>query len=280
MLATLLKPLSALPLPLIHQLGAGLGWLLSLAPSKTKRHVIANMTQSNLFQNEVAAAARQNFISTGKAILETPYILNSSNTAVAKLIREVHGWDLVKSSIEKGNGIIFLTPHMGCFEITSLYFALHHPITVLYRPPKKKWVSPLLLGRKRENITLAEANTNGVRKLLKALKKGESVGILPDQTPAAGEGEWADFFGKTAYTMSLASKLATKTDASVIMAFGERLNNGEGYALHLSTVDSIATPALLNKAIEKQIEQCPTQYYWSYKRYKARKKSKASRPQQ
>lgn len=278
MLATLLKPLSALPLSLIHRLGAGLGWLLYLASSKTKRHVIENMSQSNLFTNDLSSAARNSFISTGKAILETIYILNSDDKKVAKLIREVHGWDLVENSVKEGKGVICLTPHMGCFEIASLYYGLHNPITVLYRPPKKKWLTPILNGRKRPNITLAEANTNGVRKLLRALKKGESIGILPDQVPAAGEGEWADFFGKTAYTMSLASKLATKTDATVIMAFGERLDNGQGYALHLTKVDSIATPALLNKAIEKQIEQCPTQYYWSYQRYKVRRKSRAKRP--
>ncbi len=279
MLATLLKPLSALPLALIHQLGAGLGWLLYLVSSKTKRHVVENMAQSKLFPNELSAAARKSFLSTGKAILETPYILNSDNQKVAKLIREVHGWDLVDNSVKEGKGVICLTPHMGCFEIASLYYGLHHPITVLYRPPKKKWLTPILNGRKRPNITLAEANTKGVRKLLRALKNGESIGILPDQVPATGEGEWADFFGKTAYTMSLVSKLATKTNATIIMAFAERLDKGQGYALHITKVDSIATPALLNKAIEAQIKRCPSQYYWSYQRYKVSKKSRAKRPQ-
>jgi KDO2-lipid IV(A) lauroyltransferase len=151
---------------------------------------------------------------------------------------------------------------------------LHYPITVLYRPPKKQWLAPLVQGRKRHNITLAKANASGVRKLLKALKKGEAIGILPDQIPATGEGEWADFFDKPAYTMTLASKLAEKTGATVISAFGERLDKGKGYALHLTKVESIGTTILLNQAIETQIKQNPGQYYWSYNRYKISRKSR------
>ena len=119
---------------------------------------------------------------------------------------------------------------------------------------------------------LAPANTNGVRKLLQALKRGEAIGILPDQIPAKGEGDWAPFFGKPAYTMLLASKLAEKTGATVIMAYGERLPDGEGFKIHLTELPegAIATPALLNQAIEKQIAQNPSQYLWSYPRYKVR----------
>ena len=106
---------------------------------------------------------------------------------------------------------------------------------------------------------------------MQALKKGEAIGILPDQIPAAGEGEWADFFGKPAYTMTLASRLAEKTGATVIMAFGERLADGQGYRIHLTKVESIATPDLLNQAIEQQIKQKPEQYLWRYNRYKTRR---------
>ena len=103
---------------------------------------------------------------------------------------------------------------------------------------------------------------------------------MPDQIPAEGEGEWVDFFGKPAYTMSLASKLAEKTGATVIMAFGERLKNGAGYNIHLTKIDSIATPALLNKAIEQQIAQKPSQYLWSYNRYKLRSHALKKQAQQ
>jgi KDO2-lipid IV(A) lauroyltransferase len=277
MLRLIVKPLSLLPLPILHFLGRVLGWILFLVARKAKSRTIANIMQSGLAPNQIRSSAKQSFIAIGEAILETPYIWHSNNQKIAQLMRGVKGWSHVEAAIKHNKGIIFLTPHMGCFEITSLYYALHHPITVLYRPPKKKWVASLISGRERHNITLAEANANGVRKLLKALKKGEAIGILPDQIPAAGEGAWADFFGKPAYTMTLASKLAEKTGAAIIMAFGERLPNGKGYILHLSDLASIATPALLNQALETQIAQNPSQYYWNYNRYKVSRKSKIKR---
>ena len=274
MLHLIFKPLSLLPLPILHALGKALGIILFFVASKAKRRAAENIAQSQLFTGTIESVVKRNFIATGKAILETPYIWNSDNHRIGNLMQQVHGWDIIEEAIQSQQGIIFLTPHMGCFEITSLYYARQHPITVLYRPPKKKWLMPLVNGRKRPNVTLAEANANGVRKLLKALKNGEAVGILPDQIPASGEGEWADFFGKPAYTMTLASRLAEKTKATIIMAFGERLDNGQGYALHLTKIDSIATPSLLNQAIEKQIAQAPNQYYWNYHRYKVSRKSR------
>mgnify|MGYP000046428973 FL=1 len=181
-------------------------------------------------------------------------------------------WHLVDEALTKGKGLIFLTPHLGCFEITSIYYASHHPITVLFRPPKKSWLAPLIdSGRVKGQVKLAPANAQGVRALMQALKRGEAIGILPDQIPAAGEGEWADFFGKPAYTMTLAGKLAEKTGATVIMAFGERLTDGQGYRIHLTKVESIATAGLLNQAIEQQIKQKPEQYLWRYNRYKTRR---------
>jgi len=275
MLRFIFKPLALLPLPTLHFLGNALGHVLYLSARKAKSRTIENITQSGLFPDQTMQAVRQSFIGMGKAILETPYIWNCNSQQVGDLMQQVHGWESIELGLSANKGIIFLTPHMGCFEITSLYYARNHPITVLYRPPKKKWLMPFInTGRTRRNITLAEANASGVRKLLQALKKGEAIGILPDQIPASGEGEWADFFGKPAYTMTLASKLAEKTGATVIMAFGERLDNGKGYALHLTKVDSIASPSLLNQAIQRQIKQAPSQYYWNYHRYKISRKAK------
>jgi len=279
MISTLLKPLSLFSLPTIHRLGAALGCILYYCLPQIRSRTRENMLQSKLFPELAQSnqALKLTFTELGKAMLETPAIWQTAHHKIGEMVKEVHNWQAVEQALAKGKGIIFLTPHLGCFEITSLYYGLHHPITVLYRPPKKDWLMPLIMaGRTRNNVSLAPANTSGVRMLMQALKNNEAIGILPDQIPAAGEGEWADFFGKQAYTMLLASKLAEKTGATVIMGFGERLADGKGYAIHLTTLDdhAIATPALLNAALETQIKQCPTQYYWNYHRYKVSRKSK------
>jgi Kdo2-lipid IVA lauroyltransferase/acyltransferase len=274
MLKLIIKLFAILSLPSLHRLGVGLGWVIYFCSPKSAKIQKENIKNSGLAKNnaQFKAILHENIGESGKAVLETFGIWQKKEAELLPLIKRVHNWQLVKDALHLGKGLIFLTPHLGCFEITSIYYGSKHPITVLYRAPKQAWLMPLIqAGRTRTGVTLAEANASGVRKLMQALKRNEAIGILPDQIPAEGEGEWADFFGKPAYTMTLATKLAEKTGAAVIMAYGERLPNGAGYEIHLQKVDSIATPALLNKAIEAQIEQKPSQYLWRYNRHKQRR---------
>lgn len=279
MLKILSKILSRLSLPTIHRMGKILGTLLNLLTPNTARIQRENIRQSGLYKSEAEfkLMVKENIAETGKAILETLAIWEWSEQEALSKIQSVRNWHLINEALARGKGLIFLSPHLGCFEITSIYYGHYHPVTVLFRPPKKSWIAPMIhAGRSKGKIKLAPANTAGVRLLMQALKNNEAIGILPDQNPAAGEGEWAPFFGKPAYTMSLASKLAEKTGATVIMVYGERLADGRGYIVHFSKLEdhAIATPALLNHAIEEQIKQCPTQYYWSYHRYKVSRKAK------
>jgi KDO2-lipid IV(A) lauroyltransferase len=274
MLTFIAKLISCLSLAKIHALGSLLGWCIHLLTPNAARMQHENLRQSRICKDEATfnKTLKVNTLQTGKAILETLAIWQWPQKKALSTVKGCNNWHLVEEALDRGKGLIFLTPHLGCFEITSIYYAAKHPITVLFRPPKKSWLSPLIdSGRVKGQVKLAPANAQGVRALMQALKKGEAIGILPDQIPAEGEGEWANFFGKPAYTMTLASKLAEKTGAAVIMAFGERLANGQGYEIHLTQVDSIATPSLLNQAIEAQIRQKPQQYLWRYNRYKQRR---------
>ena len=242
---------------------------------QTVRLINDNLRQSNLFaeSEDLKPIVKKNLQELGKSIFESLAIWQKPKPEVLRWVKSTSNWKVIDNAIKKGKGIIFLTPHMGCFEITSLYYGNSHPITILFRPPKRKWLSILsAAGRSNGKIKQAPANSSGVRMLLQALKNGEAIGILPDQIPAKGEGEWAPFFGQSAYTMTLVSKLANKTGAAVIMAFGERLENGEGFALHLNQLDdgAIQSTAMLNHAIEEQIKQKPLQYLWAYPRYKTR----------
>jgi Kdo2-lipid IVA lauroyltransferase/acyltransferase len=278
MLKTFVKLFAILSLPSLHRLGVGLGWLIYFCSPKTATIQKENIKNSNLAKNDAQfkAILHENIAETGKAILETFGIWQKSETEILPFIKQVHHWQTVEDALQAGRGLIFITPHLGCFEMTSIYYGSKYPITVLFRAPKQAWLTDLMqAGRSRTGVTLAEANGAGVRKLMQALKRGEAIGILPDQIPAEGEGEWANFFGKPAYTMTLACKLAEKTGAAVILAYGERLPNGTGYDIHLTRLadGAIATPAMLNKAIEAQIAQKPSQYLWRYNRYKQRRHS-------
>ena len=275
LITVVLRLLSKLPLPAIHGLGIGLGWLAVLSNSKYVRLMKQNLASSQIASNQedCKRILHQNIAETGKAFLETFAIWFKPYEKLNKLYQGCSGWEFVEKALKNKQGIIFLTPHLGCFESTSLYYGQFHPITVLFRPPRQAWLMPLIYeGRQRGQVSLAPANQQGVKQLLQALKRGEAIGILPDQAPYEGEGEWAPFFGRPAYTMTLASKLAEKTGAQVLMAFGERLPKGRGYDIHIKPVveGGINTPELLNQEIEKAITQCPSQYMWIYDRYKVR----------
>jgi KDO2-lipid IV(A) lauroyltransferase len=146
-------------------------------------------------------------------------------------------------------------------------------MTVLYRRPKQDWLAPLIEEGRGANLKLAPADLSGVRRLLKALKNGEAVGMLPDQVPGNGEGAWLPFFGRPAYTMTLAARLA-ETGATVLLAYGERLHYGAGYHLKLFPLstplagDLTQRATQLNRELESLIRQCPEQYLWGYNRYK------------
>ncbi|HYD33983.1 MAG TPA: lipid A biosynthesis acyltransferase, partial [Methylophilaceae bacterium] len=201
--------------------------------------------------------------------------------SVLKWVRECHGWEHVEHALTRGKGIIFLTPHLGCYEITSIYYAARHPITVLYRPSRQKWLTPIMdKGRSRGKVRLAPTNLSGLRNMLRSLHRGEAVGILPDQVPESGEGVWARFFGRPAYTITLVEKLVNATDATVLLAFGERLPSGRGYHLHIKPLSGSASPQNMNDAIERLVRSKPEQYLWSYRRFKIPPHTADSRPQE
>lgn len=269
----LFRLLAALPLPLLHALGSAAGWLAYLCSPTYRRHLRAFMAQA--LGEESARAARGDAVAAaGRMVFELPKIwLHPLDEAVA-LIREVRGWEHVEAAQAAGRGIVFLTPHLGCFEITAQYYAAHAPIAVLYRPPRFAVVQEMIeAGRARPMLKLAPADLSGVRSLIKALKKGEAVGMLPDQAPKVGEGKWLPFFGRPAYTMTLAARL-TETGATVLMAFGERLPGGAGFHLHFRPPtmplegDLETRAAAINREIEVLVRECPGQYLWGYNRYK------------
>ncbi|MDR1994211.1 lysophospholipid acyltransferase family protein [Azonexus sp.] len=262
--------LSRLPLWLVHALGGWLGRLTYLVSPTYRRNLQGNMAQAGIDPALCGAAA----VEAGKQMTELARIwLRPLAEANAQVV-EVVGGELVAAARQAGQGIVFLTPHLGCFEITAQYLSALGDITVLYRAPKSAAAQELILtGRKRAQLHLAPADLSGVRALIKALKKGQMVGMLPDQAPKTGEGVWLKFFGRYAYTMTLAARL-TETGAAALLTWGERLPGGRGYRIHFLppsqplSGSTIERAQQINHEIEALIRQCPTQYLWGYNRYK------------
>jgi len=272
MLLLLFRQLACLPLSWLHRAGAALGWLVYWCSPSYAGRMRENLYASGVCSGEAQCDAllRAAVAETGKGVTELAAVWFGADEKVARLVLECDRWDIVEAARRRGEGIIFLTPHLGCFEISALYAAQRMPLTVLYRPPKQDWIEPLMVaGRSRWHATVAPANLKGVRMLYKALARGEAIGLLPDQAPGVGEGVWADFFGRPAYTMTLVRRLQQASGAALIMAFARRLPAGRGYLLRFEELPvQDLDEAALNRAVEAQVRRCPEQYLWGYNRYK------------
>lgn len=281
-MTVLLRLLAGLPLAWLHRMGEALGWLVYWASPVYAKRMRANLAASGIYagQHELDRALKANIAETGKGAMEIAKIWFGDFEQVAGLV-ECRDWNVVEAAQREGCGIIFLTPHLGCFEATAIYAAQTVVLTALYRPPRQAWLERLMVrGRSRGRTQVAPANLRGVRTLYKALKRGEAVGLLPDQAPQFGEGAWADFFGRPAYTMTLPGRLQKQTGAAVIFTFAERLPAGRGYVLHLERFQGGALDEhALNRAVESLVRRCPTQYLWSYNRHKVPRGARAPVPE-
>ncbi|HEY8023962.1 MAG TPA: lysophospholipid acyltransferase family protein [Burkholderiaceae bacterium] len=270
MLLRLFQLLSAFPLRFLHVLGSVLGRIVYFASPAYRKRLRENITRAGY-----GARLSEAINESGKSILELPFVWCAKPERVMAMAR-IDNWEVAQQALDSGRGVIFLTPHLGCFEIIAQAIAQHTPLTALYRPPRKEVLRPLIEGaRARHNLILAPANLAGVRTLLKTLKKGAAIGLLPDQVPQKGEGVWAEFFGKPAYTMTLPGKMQKMTGAAVLLSYAERLPAGAGFVIRFVRFEHElnGTPeqqaGAINASMEQLIAACPAQYFWSYNRYKS-----------
>ena len=266
----LLRLVARLPLALLHVIGAILGWVVYLLSPRYRGMIRNNLQAAGLGTARLRATVVSE---TGKGVLEIPAVWLRPQGAV-DLVVEARGWEHVETAARARKGFIFLTPHLGCWEVTGQYISSRMPITVMYSPPNMRSLEPLMQeGRNRGSaMNSVPADMRGVRAMLKALKRGEAIGILPDQVPGVGEGEWAEFFGRPAYTMTLVGRLAQQTGAPVLLCYSRRLARGRGYRFEIEPLlepRPLESPVrTLNRSLEQLIRRCPEQYLWSYNRYK------------
>ena len=266
------KILSRLPLWLLHVMGALFGWLIFILSASYRHSFRANVYKAGLrwwqWWSAVGAA--------GKLVAEIPRLWIGKPVKVTW-----NGEQLLQDALKADKGVVFLTPHLGCFEITAQAYAERYglngrPMTVLFRLPRQQWLADWVrASRQRSGMDTAPSTLAGVKKLFKVLKSGQCVGLLPDQVPPEGLGVWLPFFGHNAYTMTLSARLAIQTGATVLLAWGERLSWGRGYVVHvlplgedLSSEVEVAA-GQINRAMERLIRLAPGQYLWGYERYKA-----------
>jgi KDO2-lipid IV(A) lauroyltransferase len=280
---TLIRWLSHRSLGFLHILGAALGWLTwALSPSYRRRGR-ENARLAGVSSAEERAAIAQ----AGRMVGELPWLWMSKDARpISRWAQWAEGGELIDAALANGRGLLLLTPHLGAFEVCAQAYAERYgaaqPMTALYRPARQPWLRELEVdARNRPGLVTAPATLAGVRQMIRALRRGETVGLLPDQVPPEGMGVWAPFFGQPAYTMTLAPRLVQQTGCAWLLMWSERLAGARGYRVHVAAPSEplpttaaddaalqLACASALNREMERLILRCPEQYLWGYHRYK------------
>jgi Kdo2-lipid IVA lauroyltransferase/acyltransferase len=281
----MLRWLSHRSLGFLHALGAVLGWAAFALSGSYRRRLRANAA----IGGASAAQWRASVAHAGRMVGELPRLWLRPREQALSPTAQWQGAERLDRALDAGRGLLLLTPHLGAFEVIAQAYAerfgARQPMVALYRPAKQPWLRELEeSSRNRPGLLTAPASLAGVRQMLRALRQGQTVGLLPDQVPPDGMGVWAPFFGQRAYTMTLAAKLSLQTGAPMLLMLGERLPQAQGWRIHVfdmpealpdakafngdDEAHQVACAAVMNRAMEFLIRQCPEQYLWGYNRFK------------
>lgn len=275
---------SVWPLAALHALGGALGWLVWAASPGYRKQFRANVAQAGLPFD----VARPAIAEAGRFVAELPKLWMRPQTESCLGNVRMEGQVHAKAAFAKGKGVIFFGPHCGSFELGPQALAeVYGPITAIYRPARKAWLAEIEQAtRQRPQLTVVPASLSGIRLMHKTLKANQAVALLTDQVPPEGLGVWAPFFGKPAYTMTLAARLALQSGAVLLPVSCERLPNGNGYVVQIRPpvagvtdepkADILAAVTRINEAIETIVRSQPGQYLWGYGRYKTPRKDAAT----
>ena len=281
LLYLLASAIGHLPWPWLRGIGDGIAWLWRRMGGRESRVAGRNLElacpelppeQRETLQGEILRT-------TARQALETLRLWTRPHRDNLRLIRETQGLDLFDAAIASGKGVIVAAPHYGNWELLNQWLASRTPLAILYRPPESA-LGEAFLRRVRaddgDRVTQIRAQAAGIRQLFKRLRDGGVVGILPDQQPKSGDGEFAPFFAVPAYTMTLLPRLAERSGATVLFAYCERIGD-LAFALRIEPApediacgDTMLATAALNAAVERIARRDPAQYQWTYKRYTLR----------
>lgn len=227
---------------------------------------------------EQAALCRRSLQNMVFLFFEFAQLAHWPRAQLLEQITEVQGKTLLDDLFAQQQGALVLVPHFGNWELFCAFLGHHYRFAALYDPPKISSLEPVILkARERFQGELYAIDAGGMRKLLKALQQGVLVTLLPDQVPHREQGVYAPFFGHPALTMTLAHRLAQKSQHRVVMASIERVADGQGLHYRLvieslledtRSLDAEEFATVMNRSIARLVERAPEQYQWEYKRFK------------
>ncbi len=284
----LVKVFAALPRPLARGLAISLAHLIRILHRRLTKVARRNLELAfpEKSRAERDRIVREVFTSLGRQLAEFAKFPQYTRGNVSR-VAVYDGYENFQSANERGKGVLFLTAHLGAWEIGSFVHSLHgHSLHVLVRPLDNPYLDNLTREYRTLHGNTVISKDEFARGLISAMRKGETVGILMDTNMTPPQGVFVDFFGHLACTASGVARVAAKTDAAVVPAFTIWDGQIGKYRIHFEPMipliksgdaeaDAVANTQNFTKVIEAFVRKYPGQWLWVHRRWKTRPEGEA-----
>ena len=279
----LVKFIGALPRPLARAVGIGLGWLIYLLHGKLRHVGMKNLALAypEKTRHQRARILRGEFTSLGRQLAEVCLFPKLTRENLNKVV-VYDGFENFERALAHGKGVLFLTAHLGAWELSAFAHALQgYPLSVVMRPLDNPYLDEMVRHYRGMHGNSMVDKDDFVRGLLAAMKAGGTVGILMDTNMTPPQGVFVDFFGIPACTASGLARIAQRTDAAVVPGYAAWDRVLRKYRLRFDApvtlvrtgddeADATANTAKFTKIIEDYVRRYPDQWLWVHRRWKTR----------
>ncbi|MGA9039100.1 MAG: lysophospholipid acyltransferase family protein [Terriglobales bacterium] len=285
----IVKTIGMLPRPLARAAAIGLAWTIYLLHVRLRHVGMRNLALAfpEKTRRERARILRGVFTSLGRQLAELCLFPKYTKENVSRVV-VYDGFENFERALAGGKGVLFLTAHLGAWELSAFAHSLHgHPLKIVMRPLDNIYLDRLSRRYRTMHGNSTVDKDDFVRGLLSAMKNGETVGILMDTNMTPPQGVFVDFFGIPACTASGLARIALRTDAAVVPGFTIWDPALHKYRLRFDPAvtlirtgnddaDAVANTAMFTKIIEDYVRRYPDQWLWVHRRWKTRPEGQPS----
>ena len=258
-------------------LGGMLGFVAFYLLSRERHRTMAHL--SAVFPERGAAWARQiarrTFSHLGKSLLE---VMTISPRRLQSCV-DFQGVEHLDAAVRLGKGVVFVTGHIGNWEIMGGAVAAKYSLSVVAAPIEPEPVNDMVVAMRASMgvRTILRSRAGAAKELIRVFRENRILGILIDQDTDV-EGAFVDFMGKPAWTPTAAAQMAIKFSAPVVFGYVQRGSDDRHTITIEGPLNLIRTgndeedirtnTAMFTKMIEKAILQNPEQWVWMHRRWR------------
>jgi Kdo2-lipid IVA lauroyltransferase/acyltransferase len=257
--------------------GAGLGRLWHALDRPHRRLARRNIELGlGCGPAEAARIARASFENIGRTLAEFSLVGARTEELLERM--ELEGLEHLREALAGGRGAFILSGHCGNWELLGARIAREVPVTGLARPMENPLVEELVAAQRRAAGARTMGARDSVREILRALGRGEAVGMLLDQNALRSERVFVPFLGRPAATNFGLAMLALKSGAPVLPAFSARGADGRHRGWIGPPIPGVGegeraarigvSTARYTAAIEGYVRHHPEQWFWVHNRWK------------